>query len=110
MEISFSQYGKIEEVKWEVDLVLDCTGVFRTTEKLQPYFEAGVKRVLVSAPVKGEGAVNVVVSCNDEKVLPETKVVTAASCTTNCIAPIIKGKEPGRYSCVWQKQRGKGKL
>ena len=90
--MTFSQEGKISSVDWAVDLVIDCTGVFKTTEKLAPYFKAGVKRVLVSAPVKGDGAVNVVVSCNEGDVRPETKIVTAASCTTNCIAPIIKGE------------------
>lgn len=76
--------------KIDVDIVIDSTGAFRTPELLQPYFDAGVKKVIVAAPVK-EGALNVVMGCNDDLYDPsEHHLVTAASCTTNCIAPVVK--------------------
>ncbi len=73
-----------------VDIVIDATGAYRTPELLQPYFDAGVKKVIVAAPVK-EGALNVVMGCNDHLYEPANHhLLTAASCTTNCIAPVIK--------------------
>ena len=75
----------------KVDLVLDCTGVFRTVAKIEPYFSAGVGRVLVSAPVKEEGALNLVYGVNHDLYDPARhRIVTAASCTTNCLAPVVK--------------------
>lgn len=74
-----------------VDLVIDCTGTFKTVEKLQPYFAMGVKKVLVSAPVKEEGALNIVYGINHDLYDPANHdIVTAASCTTNCLAPVVK--------------------
>jgi glyceraldehyde 3-phosphate dehydrogenase len=74
-----------------VDLVLDCTGVFKTVAKIEPYFSAGVERVLVSAPVKEEGALNLVYGVNHDLYDPARhRIVTAASCTTNCLAPVVK--------------------
>jgi len=73
-----------------VDMVIDATGAYRTPELLQPYFDAGVKKVIVAAPVK-EGALNIVMGCNDHLYEPGTHhLITAASCTTNCIAPVVK--------------------
>ncbi|MGH2934119.1 MAG: ArsJ-associated glyceraldehyde-3-phosphate dehydrogenase [Gaiellaceae bacterium] len=73
-----------------VELVLECSGAFRTRETLQPYFEQGVRKVVVAAPVK-EGALNVVVGVNDDRYDPDVHdIVTAASCTTNCLAPVVK--------------------
>ncbi|MES2968734.1 MAG: ArsJ-associated glyceraldehyde-3-phosphate dehydrogenase [Pseudomonadota bacterium] len=74
-----------------VDLVIDCTGVFKTAEKLAPYYAAGVKKVLVSAPVKDVGALNLVYGINHGDYDPARHdLVTAASCTTNCLAPVVK--------------------
>ncbi|WP_420585629.1 ArsJ-associated glyceraldehyde-3-phosphate dehydrogenase [Ruegeria sp.] len=74
-----------------VDVVIDCTGVFKTEAKLAPYFEAGVKKVVVSAPVKDGPTANIVVGVNDETYDPAAhQIVTAASCTTNCLAPVVK--------------------
>jgi len=74
-----------------VDVVIDCTGVFKTEAKLAPYFDAGVKKVVVSAPVKDGDAANIVVGVNDDIYQPERhRIVTAASCTTNCLAPVVK--------------------
>lgn len=73
-----------------VDLVLECTGKHRTPGSLQPYFEAGVAKVLVAAPVK-QDALNVVYGINHNAYDPaEHRIVTAASCTTNCLAPVVK--------------------
>jgi glyceraldehyde 3-phosphate dehydrogenase len=74
-----------------VDVVIDCTGVFKTAEKLAPYFAAGVKKVVVSAPVKEDEAANIVYGVNDDIYVPDQhRIVTAASCTTNCLAPVVK--------------------
>ncbi|MCP5537360.1 MAG: ArsJ-associated glyceraldehyde-3-phosphate dehydrogenase [Akkermansiaceae bacterium] len=74
----------------DVDIVIDSTGAFRTPELLQPYFDAGVKKVIVAAPVKKD-ALNVVMGCNDDFYDPEVHhLLTAASCTTNCLAPVVK--------------------
>jgi len=74
-----------------IDVVIDCTGVFKTAEKLQPYFDAGVKKVVVSAPVKEDEAANIVYGVNhDIYDANQHRIVTAASCTTNCLAPVVK--------------------
>ncbi|MGC8201682.1 ArsJ-associated glyceraldehyde-3-phosphate dehydrogenase [Aliiroseovarius sp. PTFE2010] len=74
-----------------VDVVIDCTGYFKTEARIAPYFEAGVKKVVVSAPVKDGGAVNIVMGVNHETYDPARHhIVTAASCTTNCLAPVVK--------------------
>ncbi|QCP88056.1 ArsJ-associated glyceraldehyde-3-phosphate dehydrogenase [Cereibacter sphaeroides] len=72
-----------------VDLVVDCTGVFKTAAKLAPYFEA-VGKVVVSAPVKDGGALNLVYGINHQLYDGSQRLVTAASCTTNCLAPMVK--------------------
>ena len=73
-----------------VDVVLECTGKFRTPEPLAPYFAAGVKTVIVAAPVKA-GALNIVMGVNDHLYDPAAhRLLTAASCTTNCLAPVVK--------------------
>lgn len=91
--VGFSAYGTPEEVLWGdlgIDMVLECSGRFRTPELLAPYFTSGVKKVIVSAPVKTE-ALNVVMGINDDLYEPETHhLLTAASCTTNCLAPVVK--------------------
>ncbi|MGY3438068.1 MULTISPECIES: ArsJ-associated glyceraldehyde-3-phosphate dehydrogenase [unclassified Marinovum] len=74
-----------------VDVVIDCTGVFKTEAALQPYFDAGVKKVVVSAPVKDGPTANIVYGVNNEVYDPALHaIVTAASCTTNCLAPVVK--------------------
>ena len=91
--VTFSEHATPGQVPWrdlEIDLVLECTEEFRTPEALQPYFEAGVKNVIVLAPVS-QNTLNLVAGCNDELFDPQQHhLVTAASCTTNCLAPIIK--------------------
>ena len=74
-----------------VDVVIDCTGYFKTAERIQGYFDAGVKKVVVSAPVKDGNAANIVYGVNhDIYDVNEHDIVTAASCTTNCLAPVVK--------------------
>lgn len=74
-----------------VDVVIDCTGAFKTEAKLAPYFEAGVRKVVVSAPVKDGGAANIVYGVNHDIYDPAAhRIATAASCTTNCLAPVVK--------------------
>ena len=73
-----------------VDLVIDCTGVFKTAAKLAPYYAAGVKTVVVSAPVKDAAALNLVYGVNHHLYDGSQALVTAASCTTNCLAPVVK--------------------
>jgi glyceraldehyde 3-phosphate dehydrogenase len=91
--IGFSMKAKPGEVDWgarDIDLIIECSGKFKTKESLQPYFDQGVKKVLVSAPVP-EPALNVVYGINDHLYDPaQHDIVTAASCTTNCLAPIVK--------------------
>ena len=74
-----------------IDLVIDCTGVFKTAAKVAPYYAAGVKKVVVSAPVKDEAALNLVYGVNHHLYNPaKHNLITAASCTTNCLAPVVK--------------------
>lgn len=91
--IPFTGYATPAEVPWKehgVEIVLECSGKFRTPALLAPYFAVGVKKVIVAAPVK-EGALNVVVGVNDHLYDPEKHhLLTAASCTTNCLAPVVK--------------------
>ena len=73
-----------------VDIVIESSGKFRTPELLQPYFDRGVKKVIVAAPVK-QGALNIVMGVNDHLYEPDKHhLLTAASCTTNCLAPVVK--------------------
>jgi glyceraldehyde 3-phosphate dehydrogenase len=92
--IGFSYAADPGGVPWGdlgCDIVLECTGKFRTRESLQPYFERGVKRVIVAAPVKDSGVLNVVMGVNEDRYDRKShSIVTAASCTTNCLAPVVK--------------------
>ena len=91
-EVTFSEWSTPGEVDWAgmgIDLVVESSGAFRSREVLQPYFDGGVRKVVVAAPVKE--ALNIVMGCNDQLYDPsEHDLVTAASCTTNCIAPVVK--------------------
>lgn len=82
----------IADTDWSgCDLVIECSGKLKTVAVLQAYLDQGVKRVVVSAPVKEPGALNVVMGVNDELFDPaQHRIVTAASCTTNCLAPVVK--------------------
>ncbi|EGQ7943334.1 ArsJ-associated glyceraldehyde-3-phosphate dehydrogenase [Vibrio cholerae] len=90
--IRATQEKAIDAVDWSgCDVVIEATGKHRKGEFLNQYLAQGVKRVVVSAPVKEEGIANIVVGVNDHIFNPEQhRIVTAASCTTNCIAPVVK--------------------
>jgi len=91
--LNFSRNGTPAEVTWSaagVEMVLECSGRFKTTEALEPYFsQGGIQRVVVGCPVKD--ALNIVYGINHDLYDPnQHRLVTAASCTTNCLAPIVK--------------------
>ena len=88
--LAYTANKAIEDTDWSgCDIVLECSGKFRKIEQLQAYFDQGVKKVIVAAPV--EGALNVVYGVNDDWYKPdEHHLITAASCTTNCLAPVVK--------------------
>ena len=91
--VGWSNAGRPGDVDWAalgVDVVLECTGRFRTRAEVQPHLERGARNVVIAAPIKGAGGVNVVVGVNDAILRPDHDVVTAASCTTNCLAPVVK--------------------
>ncbi len=89
--ITVTNIPAIADGAWgDCDIVLECTGKFRKPEQLQKYFDQGVKKVIVAAPLK-EGALNIVYGINDNTYDPECHhLLTAASCTTNCLAPVVK--------------------
>ena len=92
--IGFSAGSAPGDVPWGdlgCEVVLECTGKFLKPDQLQGYFGRGVRRVIVAAPVKDPAALNVVVGVNDDRYHPsEHRLLTAASCTTNCLAPVVK--------------------
>jgi glyceraldehyde 3-phosphate dehydrogenase len=89
-----SSHSQPEEVPWAdagVDIVLEASGAFRTAELLTPYLDHGVAKVIVAAPVQSDGVLNIVMGCNEDRYDPAVNhIVTAASCTTNCLAPVVK--------------------
>jgi len=92
--LSFSAHASPAEIPWGhlgVDVVLECTGKFLTPETLQGHLDRGAKRVIVAAPVKVGGVLNIVYGINHTQYDPvRDRIVTAASCTTNCLAPVVK--------------------
>jgi len=92
--LGFSAHPTATDIPWGdlgVDLVLECTGKFITPETLQGHLDRGAKRVIVAAPVKQGGVLNIVVGINHGLYDPaQHRIVTAASCTTNCLAPVVK--------------------
>ena len=93
-QLAFSSHATSSQIPWGdlgVDLVLECTGKFLTPETLQGHLDRGAKRVIVAAPVKVGGVLNVVVGVNHLLYNPaQHRIVTATSCTTNCLAPVVK--------------------
>ena len=82
------EISKIDWKKHKVDVVLECTGKFNTKEKSAQHIKSGAKKVIVSAPCKG--AVNIVFGVNQKTLKTNDQVISAASCTTNCLAPVAK--------------------
>ncbi|KAJ3285824.1 glyceraldehyde-3-phosphate dehydrogenase 3 [Borealophlyctis nickersoniae] len=93
-KISFTEHATPNQIPWKkfgVDIVVECTGKFLTKAALEPHFSHGVKKVVVSSPVKEDGVLNIVMGVNDGLYDPaKFDIVTAASCTTNCLAPMVK--------------------
>ncbi|MFN4290968.1 MAG: ArsJ-associated glyceraldehyde-3-phosphate dehydrogenase [Permianibacter sp.] len=90
--VAFTGNKAIADTDWSgCDVVVEASGKMKTTTALQAYLDQGVKRVVVTAPVKEKGVLNVVMGVNDHLFNPtEHRIVTAASCTTNCLAPVVK--------------------
>ncbi|MGV6851440.1 MAG: ArsJ-associated glyceraldehyde-3-phosphate dehydrogenase [bacterium] len=90
--ISCTQNRAIEDTDWSgCDIVIEASGKMKTKQLLQAYLDQGVRHVVVTAPIKEEGILNIVMGVNDSLFDPlNHPIVTAASCTTNCLAPVIK--------------------
>jgi glyceraldehyde 3-phosphate dehydrogenase len=90
-KISFSQESKIEDINWkkyDVDYVFECTGKFNSKEKLLTHIKNGAKKVIVSAPCKNADK-TIVFGVNENLISKNDKIISAASCTTNCLAPVV---------------------
>ena len=83
-----TEISKIDWKKYKIDVVLECTGKFNTKEKSAQHIKSGAKKVLVSAPCKG--AINIIFGVNQKTLKNSDQIISAASCTTNCIAPVAK--------------------
>ena len=92
--LGFSSHASAAEIPWGdlgVDVVLECTGKFLTPDTLRGHLDRGARRVIVAAPVKVGDVLNIVVGVNEQLYEPARhRIVTAASCTTNCLAPVVK--------------------
>ena len=89
-KISFSQEPNIKNINWkkyDVEYVFECTGKFNSKEKLLPHLDNGAKKVIVSAPCNGADK-TIVYGVNESKLKKKDKIISAASCTTNCLAPV----------------------
>ena len=76
--------------EYQVDVVIESTGFFTDPKKAAEHLEAGARKVVISAPAKGEGAKTIVIGVNEDTVTEDDKILSNASCTTNCIAPVMK--------------------
>jgi len=83
-----TEISKIDWKKYKVDVVLECTGKFNTKEKSAQHIKSGAKKVVVSAPCKN--AINIIFGVNEKSLKSSDQVISAASCTTNCLAPVVK--------------------
>lgn len=91
-EIRFYHQADPKNLPWAelgIDVVLECTGHFETSEKSQAHLEAGAKRVVISAPAKDEQTKTYVVGVNEKDLTADEEIISNASCTTNCIAPVV---------------------
>jgi len=82
-----------EELPWkelDINVVVESTGIFRSKEGAAKHLTAGAKKVIISAPAKGEVDATIVLGVNDDTLKPEHKIISNASCTTNCLAPVMK--------------------
>ncbi len=83
-----TEISKIDWKKYKVDVVLECTGKFNTKEKSAQHIKSGAKKVVVSAPCKN--TINIIFGVNEKSLKSSDQVISAASCTTNCLAPVAK--------------------
>ncbi|TRZ78350.1 type I glyceraldehyde-3-phosphate dehydrogenase [bacterium] len=88
--LSETDPGNLPWEKLEVDVVLECTGVFRKMEEANRHISAGAQKVIISAPSKSEKIGVYVIGVNDQEIPKDAQVISNASCTTNCVAPIMK--------------------
>ncbi len=97
VRIPLTRNRDIAATDWsDCDVAIEASGRFRKPDVLQPYLDQGVKRVVVTAPVKSEGALDVVMGVNHHRFDPAMhRIVSAASCTTNCLAPVVKAIHEG---------------
>ena len=97
VRIPLTRNREIAATDWsDCDVAIEASGKFRKPDVLQPYLDQGVKRVVVTAPVKSAGALDVVMGVNHHRFDPAThRIVSAASCTTNCLAPVVKAIHEG---------------
>jgi glyceraldehyde 3-phosphate dehydrogenase len=82
-----------EKLPWAelgVDVVLECTGFFLTTDTAGGHLKAGAKRVILSGPSKGDDIKMIVLGGNEDSITPEDLIISNASCTTNCVSPLVK--------------------
>lgn len=92
-EYKYFQEKDPETLPWQdlkIDIVFECTGVFRKQEGLKKHLQAGAKKVVLSAPAKSEGIEVVVPGVSDKSVSQDNQLISCASCTTNCIAPVME--------------------
>lgn len=82
--------SKLPWASMNVDVVLECTGIFRTYDSAHAHIDAGAKRVVISAPGKGDGIQTIVLGVNDHEIDKDALIFSNASCTTNCLAPVVK--------------------
>jgi glyceraldehyde 3-phosphate dehydrogenase len=98
LSVGGKRYGIFAEkdpanLPWQelkVDIVLDCTGIFRTKESTMPHIKSGAKKVIISAPAKDDKIKTYVLGVNEDKIKKSDKIISMASCTTNCLAPVTE--------------------
>ena len=91
-KITFTQETDIQKINWKksnIDVVLECTGKFNSNDKLLPHLRNGAKKVIVSAPCKNSDK-TIVYGVNENTITKKDRIISAASCTTNCLAPVVK--------------------
>ncbi len=108
-KIAFYSEKEPQNIPWgklNVDVVIECSGKFTTYELAELHLKAGAKRVVISAPAKSENIPTIVMGVNDDTLTKDMKIISNASCTTNCLAPIVKvlhdnfGVEEGLMSTI----------
>lgn len=91
-KIKFTSIRDAKNLPWKelgVDIVLECTGAFTNPAKAMEHLVSGARKVILSAPAKGEGATTIVLGVNDDEIANSKDIISCASCTTNCIAPVM---------------------